>query len=362
MATVMSTFFNDIRIGLDCFDHLNLLLNNEYKTSGKFVIVDENTKKYCLPVLLRSLTDVSRLNIIEVPSGEENKNLETCTRVWQSLLNLSVDTDSLIISLGGGAIGDLSGFVAATILRGVDHIQIPTSLLAMVDASVGGKTGINFSGLKNQIGTFTHPRAVYINPNFINTLSNRDINSGLSETLKHALIADSGLWNQFLSNVDMSPIHYEELISRSVEIKNSFVIGDEKDKSSRHALNFGHTIGHSIESFSLVNDKYVIRHGEAIALGMIAESYLSHLILGHPEKDFRKIASYLSDKFKYLELNFLPTDLMSSIYFDKKNKNSEPNFTLIPGIGKVSINHTASEDQILEAIRITLSLFLTKVV
>ena len=361
MGMVLSTAFCKVHLGTDCFVHLNDLLNAEYHLSKKFILVDENTHANCLSIFREALSNQIHFEIIEIPSGEQYKNLSSCERIWQSLTNSGVDKDSVLISLGGGMIGDLGGFIAATILRGIDHIQVPTSLLAMVDASTGGKTGINFSGLKNQIGTFSHPKAVYINPEFTSTLSEREFNSGMAEIAKHALIADADMWQSFSGKSEFSSIELFQLIKRSVEIKNSFVLKDEKDTGERHALNFGHTIGHAIESYSLAHHKMPIRHGEAVAIGMMAESYLSGQILGLPTSQLHEILRSLESRFSYLQSDFLPAELMKYIYSDKKNKGTQPNFSLIPAIGSVRINQSASDLQIIESVKSALNHFMSTV-
>jgi 3-dehydroquinate synthase len=361
MGTVLTSFFSEVRFGLDCFDHFKELINSTYVSGKKFILVDENTRKHCLPILIQSLPENIDFEVIEVPSGEENKSLETCQQIWKALLESGVGTNSVLISVGGGMVGDLGGFVASTILRGIDHIQIPTTLLAMVDSSTGGKTGINFSGLKNQIGTFIHPKAVYIYPQFTTTLTPRDFNSGLAEIAKHALIADAGMWNNFSSKVEFSSIDLLSWIKRSVEIKSSFVKRDEKDKAERHALNFGHTIGHALEAYSIEHSKTPLRHGEAVAIGLIAESYLSCSVLGLLHSQLMEIVNCLSKRFKYLSLAFSPEELMKYIYADKKNIGARPNFSMIPEIGSVKINQYADDLIIMDSMKKTFDHFLSPV-
>ncbi len=362
MSTLLKTASCDVHIGKDCFDQLSTLLSGEYKKSRKIFLVDSNTRVHCLPLVLASLPADLDYDVIEVPFGEESKSLSSCEKIWSQLTASNADKKSVLINTGGGMIGDLGGFVASTFLRGIDFVQVPTSLLAMVDASYGGKTGINFGELKNQVGTFSSPTAIYIYPPFLDTLPRREFNSGLAEIIKHALIADAALWaicpeNQMLDSLDII-----ELIKRSIEIKSKYVAIDPKDKNERHALNFGHTIGHAIESYSLIHHKDPYLHGEAIAIGMIAETFLSHQHKGLSVAQTEEIVTTLLGLYNYLSFNIEPEKLMTYIRADKKNKNSVPNFSLLPLIGSVTINQVASEDDILNSLQLTLRQFLNSVV
>jgi len=362
MGIVLSNFFSEVLFGEESLAHLGKLLFDRHSDSKKFILVDSNTRKFCLPVLVKLLPKNINFTIIEINSGEENKNLKSCEIIWETLTAEGIDKHSVIINLGGGMIGDLGGFSAATILRGVKHIQIPTSLLAMVDASSGGKTGINFAGLKNQVGIFSHPSAICIYPGFLETLPERDFNSGLAEVAKHALIADTALWKVFSGKNQFSANELSHFIKRSIEIKSSYVTLDEKDLKERHALNFGHTIGHAIEAFSLANHKEPIMHGEAVAFGMIAETYLSELVVGLSREQVEEVVNCLAGRYKYLYPDFDSSQLMGFIRLDKKNRNSVPDFTLIPAIGSVLINQQASDENIDQAIRKTKLLFSNSVI
>lgn len=353
--------YSDVHLGPDWFDALNDFLLKSHRDSKKFILVDSNTSKICLPVLLEKVSKKYIFEIIEIQSGDDNKNIENAIHIWEKLTRANVDKESVLISLGGGMVGDVGGFVASTILRGINHLQIPTTLLSMVDSSCGGKTGINFLGLKNQIGSFYHPNAVYINPEFLNTLPLREINSGLAEIAKHGLIADENLWINLSSNENLQVSDLSVLIKRSIEIKNSFVIKDEKDRGVRHALNFGHTVGHAIESYSLANHEDAIRHGEAVALGIIAESFLSHSILGLSSQQLSEIVKYFASRYVYLEMRYDTDALLKYIYQDKKNINGSLNFSLIPRIGSVQINQNAEEGQVRDVIDQTMRLFMSSV-
>ena len=210
------------------------------------ILVDENTKRDCLPKLPQFENPI----IIEIKSGEENKNINTCNFIWEQLTAQHFDRNSLLINLGGGVIGDMGGFAASTYKRGIDFIQIPTTLLAMVDASVGGKLGVDFNGLKNQIGLFNNPESVLIFPEFLETLPENQLKSGFAEVVKHALISDKNLWEE-LTSTTFDKLNWEAIILTSIQIKNNIILSDPFEKGNRKKLNFGHTFGHAVESYYL---------------------------------------------------------------------------------------------------------------
>src|ERR1700759_1222416 len=264
---------------------------NSGKYSRVFILTDENTGEHCLPLVTKHFTE-DNYDLIEVPYGEENKNIDTCTGIWKLLIDFGADRKALMINLGGGVITDMGGFAASTFKRGIDFVQVPTTLLSQVDASVGGKTGIDLDGVKNIIGTFTQPKAVFIEHEFLKTLPPRQILSGLAEMLKHGLIADAAYWNKLKFSDLESPS--AELVYHSVEIKNKVVIEDPHEKGIRKSLNFGHTIGHAIETYSLLNDGNPLTHGEAIAAGMICEAQLSAIKIGLSEDEVKEITEVIS--------------------------------------------------------------------
>ena len=232
-----------------------------------FVIVDENTKMHCLPLL--SFEGMPDYQLISIQAGEHHKNITTCNEIWEKLISADADRQSIVLNLGGGVIGDMGGFCAATFKRGIRFLQIPTTLLSQVDASVGGKLGIDFKEVKNAVGLFQNPEAVIIQPNFLQTLSYRELRSGFAEVIKHALIEDENQWKKLQNTVDLKAIDFQELIHHSVLIKKLIVEEDPFELGIRKKLNFGHTIGHAIESFYLNSDDPLL-HGEAIAWGMVA--------------------------------------------------------------------------------------------
>ena len=303
------------------------------------ILVDENTKRDCLPVFLKA-NNIDAI-LIEIPSGEEHKNLEKCQHIWNVLSSHHFDRNSLLINLGGGVVGDMGGFAASTYKRGIDFIQIPTSLLAMADASVGGKLGIDFAYLKNQIGVFNNPNAVLINPVFLNSLPKNQLLSGFAEVVKHALIADKCYWEE-IKTTRLEKMNWESIILQSVVIKNNIVTQDPLEKRERKKLNFGHTFGHAIESFYLKQGNPIL-HGEAISLGMILENNLSKI----NKEEKNEIASFISNTFSIPKKPPLRA-LLELMKSDKKNRKEKINFTLLNGIGSSIINQEFTLDELLD--------------
>jgi 3-dehydroquinate synthase len=286
-------------------------------------------------------------NIIKIKSGEQNKTLDSAQHIWNELQKMNADKKSVLINLGGGVIGDIGGFCAATFKRGLDFINIPTTLLSMVDSSIGGKLGVDFNGVKNAVGIIQQPHAIYINPDFLNSLPKDEIVNGYAEILKHALIADIDYWEK-LSRTGLDEWQkMGAIINSSVKIKLQIIKKDPTEKSTRKLLNFGHTIGHAIEAYSLKHDKKPLKHGEAVAIGMICEGFLSKEILGFSTKDLRLISEYILRFFpKYSLKTILSPELIKLMRQDKKNQLDEINFTLLKRIGKASIDHVCGEHQI----------------
>lgn len=321
---------------------------NESKYSKIFVLVDSNTEIHCLPLLQDSLGDLE-FDLIEVTPGEENKNIDFCIGIWRMLLDFGVDRNSILINLGGGVITDMGGFAASTFKRGIDFVQVPTTLLSQVDASIGGKTGIDMENVKNIIGTFTQPKAVFINTAFLNTLDQRELRSGYAEVIKHGLIYDIALFEKLktIKPAELSP----EIIYRSVEIKNEVVISDPFEKSIRKILNFGHTIGHAVESYSLQHDKKPLLHGEAIAIGFICEAYLSAKKNKLPKSEFREIIDTIRNVYPAYKIKKNSyDDLLEIMKNDKKNTAGKISFSLLSTIGKCDFDIFCSEEEIFESL------------
>lgn len=332
----------------EAFNKIFTLKNN---VSGIYILVDENTKKFCLPSLLE-IENLKNAHIIEIPSGEENKSIDTVMQIWEVLTESGADRHSLLLILGGGVLGDLGGFAASTFKRGVEFINIPTTLLAQIDASIGGKLGVNFKGYKNEIGLFHSPDFVIIYPAFLQTLSNEMLKSGFAEMIKHAIISSEEHWSKlkvFDTNVFDIP-KLEKMISKSIFIKNDFIKNDPKEKNIRKSLNFGHTVGHAFESMALSRGKYIM-HGYAVAYGMVCEAYLSTKKLRFDIAAMMDFGRYIQDNYgKYpFELTDIP-ELIEYMYHDKKNHNQEINFSLLGGIGEIEINKICNQADIAEAL------------
>ena len=331
MTTIQSDNYSII-VGKDVFSSF------DFSSYSKIaILVDENTFKYCYPKLTRIL-DLDH-DIITIVSGEENKTIETCNYVWDKLRFCGFDRDSLLISLGGGVIGDLGGFVASTYKRGIDFLQIPTTLVAMVDASIGGKVGVNLDSHKNYIGSFYNPVSVLVFPEFLDTLPIEHIKSGMVEVIKHCLISSKDSWYELIG-IDIDSLDLEEVIIRSLEIKNKIVLSDPFEDGDRRKLNFGHTFGHAIESYYL-SKKNIVSHGEAVALGIILESEMS--LISISEK--KEIKEYILSNF---QLPHLPPkkDLIQFMKGDKKNFSGKINFSLLNEIGVCKINNLFSKDEL----------------
>lgn len=313
--------------------------------SNVFVLVDQNTKDHCLPLFEEKLS--FDFQIIEIEAGELNKNLDSCHQVWSALLEKQADRNSLLVNLGGGMVGDLGGFAASTFMRGMKFLQIPTSLLSMVDASVGGKTGIDFKTKKNLIGLFQTPQMVWINSDFLKTLPFRELKSGYAEVIKHALIHDRSRWDELVPAKDLISCNWESLINWNVTFKQSVVEMDFEESGRRKILNFGHTIGHAIESAFLCSENPLL-HGEAIAIGMIIESQLSQELLGLSQKDTEEIQTYIT-AFYNINLSLLESkqqEILKNIDVDKKNTSGIWMCTLIDQIGSAVFNQAITKNQV----------------
>jgi 3-dehydroquinate synthase len=332
-------------------------LFSKLQPSKVFVLVDENTYKYCLPQLYK-LINPEKVYVKKVKQGESNKTINSVVEIWGFLQKNQCDREALLINLGGGIMVDIGGFAASTFKRGISFINIPTTLLSMVDASVGGKTGFNLNDYKNHIGTFSLPAYVFIDSHFLSTLDERQIISGWGEMIKHGLIHDNEHLNQLLrySPGSADKENMNNLVGRSVQIKNYYVTEDPYEINIRKALNFGHTIGHAVESYMM--NKTPLFHGEAIAIGMICELYLSVKITGFPVSIETQLRDYILKYFPHV--NFADEDfdmLMSYLVHDKKNKGEKINFTLLKKPGSPVLDQYLKENEIIESLRYYNSLF-----
>ncbi len=315
------------------------------------ILADTHTSEKCIPLLKE--TAISNADIIEIDAGEENKNIDICIGIWSMMNDFEIDRHSLLINLGGGMIMDIGGFAASVYKRGIDFVHIPTSLLGMVDASIGGKTGIDMNQLKNQIGTFTQAKAVFIDPVFLQTLPEREMQAGYAEMIKHALIADAGYFRQIKKNLfSTHPDILLSLIEQSIGIKNKIVSQDPYEQGLRKLLNFGHTIGHAIESYSLANDEFPLNHGEAIAIGMCCEARLSFTKNSLAEKEMNEIIDLIYRHYPSYQIEESEFDIfIQFMKNDKKNKSGQICFSLLKHIGAAGYNCVCNEEELTEALR-----------
>lgn len=335
----------DAFLGPDALSALSSYLQtNADKYSKIFLLTDDNIRNSCLPFLLKNVSFPKVPEIISIAPGEINKSIDTAICIWKTLQSRGADRHSLIVNLGGGVICDLGGFVASSFKRGMPFINLPTTLLAMVDAAIGGKVGVDLEGNKNQVGFFALPGAVFLITDFLKTLPERQIKAGFAEMLKHALIADEKYWKQLTANIFSVKYNWNQMIVDSIRIKSGIVNGDPKEKGPRKLLNFGHTIGHALESYSLLYDKDPLLHGEAIAAGMLCEAWLSVKKAGLPRQSLEEIVDKISGIFpKYPLQQDVLDSVVTNIAFDKKNFGAETRFTLLTGIGCAATDFTCDK-------------------
>ena len=315
-----------------------------------FILVDETTERCCLP-LVSGMDCVEGAQTIVIGATDTHKTLDSLAHVWEELGKGGGTRHSLLINIGGGMVTDLGGFAASTFKRGINYINIPTTLLAMVDASVGGKTGINFRGLKNEIGVFSNASTVILDTTFLKTLDTQNILSGYAEMLKHGLINDEKMWAG-LVNEELSVSHssFKKMLAESVAVKQRIVTEDPTEQGIRKALNLGHTAGHAFESFALSNNAPIL-HGYAVAYGLICELYLSAIKTGFPSEKMHQTVRFIKEHYGKMSITCddYPT-LLELMTHDKKNVAGTINFTLLGGIGDIRINQTATKEDIYEAL------------
>ena len=315
-----------------------------------FVLTDSNTLELCLP-MLKEVPQLQGAPVITVEAGDTNKNIEQVTAIWMRLCNEGASRNSLLLNVGGGMITDMGGFVAATFKRGIHSVNVPTTLMASVDAAVGGKTGINFNGLKNEIGSFYPPLCVLIDSSFLKTLDRDNLLSGYAEMVKHALISNMETYHAILS-FDLDRVDYtllNQMVAQSVAVKERIVEEDPKEMGIRKALNLGHTVGHAYESLSFRKGRPVLQ-GHAVAAGLVSELYLSYKKCGFPMENLSQVVYYLK---KYYPPFFFNCDDYEALYelmtHDKKNEGGIINFTLLSQVGEVQINQSVTKEKVLES-------------
>ena len=316
-----------------------------------FTFTDKNTRLHCLPII-NSCEATRNAYHITIDASDTNKTLESAVHVWRELSDNGCTRHSCMVNVGGGMVTDLGGFAASCFKRGIDFINVPTTLLAMVDASVGGKTGVNFNGLKNEIGVFKDANTVFIDTIFLKTLDHQNILSGYAEMLKHSLISDDKIWARHLL-FDFDKLDLNELslmIADSIELKRRIVTEDPHENGIRKALNLGHTIGHALESLAMQKGKPLL-HGYAIAYGLVGELFLSCALLNFPTTKMRQTTRFVLDNYGRPEFSCKDYDkLFSLMLHDKKNTGDMINFTLLSDVGEVRINQTASKELVFEAL------------
>ncbi|MCU0338465.1 MAG: 3-dehydroquinate synthase [Spirosomaceae bacterium] len=316
--------------------------------SNVIVLADSNTKKHCYP-LLKPLLPKHELMV--VPAGEQHKNLQTCEKIWGEMTRVQLDRHALMLNLGGGVVGDMGGFCAATYKRGIDFVQVPTTLLAQVDASVGGKLGIDFQGFKNHLGVFTLPQSVLIDATFLSTLPYRELRSGFAEIIKHCLIADAAKWHE-IRQKEFEDQDWGDLIAHSVKIKQNVVAADPTEKGLRKILNFGHTLGHAVETFFLnKSPQQRLLHGEAIAAGMVMEAYLAYRKKTLDRQTLEQIEEFLFSMYGKAALVTSDTSaLIALAQQDKKNRGGELRFSLLDGCGHCGYDLRITPAEIRQAV------------
>ena len=315
-----------------------------------FILVDETTERCCLP-LVSGMDCVEGAQTIVIGATDTHKTLDSLAHVWEELGKGGGTRHSLLINIGGGMVTDLGGFAASTFKRGINYINIPTTLLAMVDASVGGKTGINFRGLKNEIGVFSNASTVILDTTFLKTLDTKNILSGYAEMLKHGLINDEKMWAELINEeLRVSHSSFKKMLAESVAVKQRIVTEDPTEQGIRKALNLGHTAGHAFESFALSNNAPIL-HGYAVAYGLICELYLSTIKTGFPSEKMHQTVRFIKEHYGKMSITCddYPT-LLELMTHDKKNVAGTINFTLLGGIGDIRINQTATKEDIYEAL------------
>lgn len=319
-----------------------------YATAKKIIIVDENSHINCLEYLITHFEQLNEAEVILLPAGEENKQLEIAQSVWEALTEYGATRYDLVINLGGGMITDMGGFIASCYKRGCDFINIPTTLLSMVDASIGGKTGLNLGHFKNQIGVFCDPKAVYIDPVFLSTLPGYELLSGYAEMMKHGLIHNEDLYSRVLTSMREDEYPSIELIEECVHVKNEIVSQDPTEKGLRKILNLGHTIGHVLEGHYI--ERFPLTHGHCVAIGIMMEAYIASRMGMLPEDTFFKIQSGV---FEFYEMPAYSNDEVSTmvamLYNDKKNANGKIRCSLLEKMGECKFDVEVAESDFVEA-------------
>lgn len=341
-----------IEIGSIIESNFQKILTTEYAQSKKVILVDENTHDECLEYLITSFPDeLTDAEVMLLPAGEENKVMEVCFQIWEALSEYKIGRKDVIINLGGGVITDLGGFIASIYKRGVDVINIPTSYLGMVDASIGGKVGIDLGTLKNQLGSFYWPKQIFIDPIFLQTLPDEEKINGIAEALKAGAIADKEIWDKMKSFDEVEQFFELDILKKIVNIKTEIVSQDPLEVNIRKTLNFGHTVGHAIEGYLLERDP--LKHGYAIAIGMVVEAYIATSMNLMTTEDYQEIMQTICKWFAPIEFEAHEFDaLIELMRHDKKNYNGEIKMALVTEIGTCQHDVTIPEEVIRKALQL----------
>ena len=348
-----------IFFGTEALESLNKQLNSLIRPPGNvFILVDPNTRRYCLPVLIDTVSAFKDAKVLELTGGEHCKSMDNAVLLWQKFHQEGVDRNTLIVNLGGGVVSDLGGFVAGGYQRGIRYINIPTSLMAQADAAIGGKTGVNLEGIKNQIGLFYSPAAVFVFPGFLKTLPANHLRSGLAEIIKSILLSNSIEWQKLnkhpINELLLEPLDgviWKRLMKLAIAYKVKLVNKDCRERNIRKALNFGHTIGHALESHSMNEWKKPLLHGEAIAAGMICAAMLSHKKTGLGLQKMKEIIAYLSTGFSAVPIT--PDKIytiLDAMKYDKKNQEGQFRFTLLTAPGTFKTNVSCERAEVSEVL------------
>ncbi len=323
-----------------------------YDISSIFILVDENTYQYCYQKFIDRISIDKTVQVIKINAGENHKNITTCVSVWEKLTQLGADRKSLLINLGGGMVTDLGGFVASTYKRGIKFINIPTTLLSMVDASVGSKTGVDLGNLKNLVGLFSNPEMVLIDTNYLETLPKRQLRSGVAEIIKYGLTTDANLLEEIQQDTWKDFTKVDSLVYQSINIKNNVVLQDPREENLRKTLNLGHTVGHAVESYFLEHTELEnLTHGEAVAIGMVAETYISHKQHNFPLAKLESLKSYIHQTFGKISIDKTHyTAILDLMKHDKKNINGSVRYILLKDVIDYIIDATAPLDLVIEGL------------
>jgi 3-dehydroquinate synthase len=324
---------------------------NHKKYSEIVILADSNTAECCYPKLIQKLPFLASAPLIVTPAGEANKNLSACEEIWAKMLQINADRKSVILNLGGGVIGDMGGFVAACYKRGIDFIQIPTTVLSQVDSSIGGKLGVDFRYGKNLIGVFKNPALVIMSTIWFDTLGQRQVVNGFAEIYKHALIQSPQQWEALSKDLTIPPITFYEILHDSLLVKKSVVEEDPFEKGWRKILNFGHTIGHAVEAYSLENDQEPLLHGEAIAAGMLMEGYIGTITSGFSTDNLQQLEKvFLAQYGHYFIPKGIEDALWNSMKLDKKNSGAKVMSVVLKSIGEPDIDVEITQDLLHKAL------------